>query len=218
MEVRGFQFLPCSKRDNVHVFHGRKGVGPMLIGSCFSYLDKRGDAIGVGRQASDGAIRETDGAIVYRMKIRDEMEAWREHLEKRDGVMANQDQRVDGCEAGALCVGEMLRKGAVDPVGEALVCDGVLVGEGVVCVFRFSDPPIGLEKGVKLWEKGERGGAFQGAPFGTGLRVDVDPFANRGEEKKGKNVGSCSHVHSCLHVGERWCALLKQISCAYQNL
>ena len=53
---------------------------------------------------------------------------------------------------------------------------------------------------MKKGEKGRGGGAWKSAPFGAGERIHVDPFANRGKQEKGENVGSGSDVDG-VHSG-----------------
>lgn len=174
----------------------------MLIGLCFSYLNKGLDAFGMGGDMGDHMPRETESTIIHRMKIRDEMDTRREHVQE-NGVVTDEDKSVGRGKETMVLLGEFFRTGRIDKIGEPLFRSGILVEEGVFrffdIVFRFFDPPVGLEKAVKKGKKGQGGGAWESAPFGTGERVHVDPFANRGEKEERKDVSSCADVDRFVH-------------------
>jgi len=98
---------------------------------------------------------------------------------------------------------ELFRTGGIDKIGESLVRDALVdnaVFRPFVCVFRFFwSPPAVSKKAVEKGEKGCGGGAWECAPFGAGLGVHVDPFANRGKKKKRENIGSCANVYRSAH-------------------
>jgi len=144
------------------------------------------------------------------MKIRDEMDVWREHIQK-GGVMTDKNKGVGRRKEMSMFLCELFRTGRIDKIGEPLFRNGVLIDDAVfrffvgvfkffVGVFRFFVPPASLEKAVEKGEKSRGGGALESAPLGAGERVHVDPFLDHGEEKERENVGSGSDVYG-LHSG-----------------
>ena len=140
------------------------------------------------------------------MKIRDEMDVRREHIQK-GGVVTDKNKGVGRGKDTTVFLGELFRTGRIDKIGEPLFRNGVLIDDAVfavfrffVGVFRFFVPPASLKKAVEKGEKSRGGGALESAPLGAGERVHVDPFLDRGEEKERENVGSGSDVYG-LHSG-----------------
>jgi hypothetical protein len=140
--------------------------------------------------------------MIRRMKICDEMNMRWEHVQN-DRVVTDEDKSVCLSKEAAVFLCELFRAGRVDKIGEPLFRDGIMVDEAVFrlfCGFRFFVPPAGLEKAMKKGEKGRGGGAWERAPFRAGERIHVDPFADRGEQEEGENVGSCTDVYG-VHNG-----------------
>ena len=141
------------------------------------------------------------------MKIRDEMDVWREHVQK-GRVVTDKNKGVGRRKETSVFLRELFRTGRIDKIGEPLFRNGVLIDDAVFAVFRFFvgvfrcllDPPASLKKAVEKGEKSRGGGALESAPLGAGERVHVDPFLDRGEEKERENVGSGSDVYG-LHSG-----------------